>query len=68
MKKVDSKDIDGMEKVRKFARLLKSSLPKDSALNNIEVDEELNCVIIKINDEKLLQEIVEFNRKKKSIN
>lgn len=51
--------------VQLFAQLLRSSLPPDSALQNIEFDKDLNCVIIEVDNQKLAQELIKFSQNKK---
>lgn len=49
-------------KLQLLAEIFNKVLPVQS----IEVDEDLNCIIIELDDEKFLQQLIEINRKNRN--
>ncbi|MEM1944106.1 MAG: hypothetical protein QW304_08870 [Thermoproteota archaeon] len=49
-------------KLQLLAEIFNEVLPVQS----IEVDEDLNCIIIELDDEKFLQQLIEINRKNRN--
>ena len=52
------------DKLRLLAEIFKEALPVQS----IEVDEDHNCIVIQLDDERFLQELIRINQEKKNTN